>query len=121
MQNKTLHSFLFILLITAAFTLSVRAADIIGTWKAEFDTQIGMQKYTFTFKQDGDEITGKAVSEIEGQTNETELQECKLDEGIITFIARHGTFEFYLSAGRTGLQYGKVAGRLRAWRGLFLQ
>ena len=42
-----------IVLGLAAFG-SVRAADVTGVWKAEFDTQIGVQKYTYTLKQDGD-------------------------------------------------------------------
>jgi enterochelin esterase-like enzyme len=36
------------------------AADVTGVWTAEFDTQIGVQKYTYTLKQDGDRVTGKA-------------------------------------------------------------
>ena len=36
------------------------ATDVTGTWKSDFDTQIGHQKYTFTFKQDGAKLTGKA-------------------------------------------------------------
>jgi len=86
MQNRTLHSFSLIILIIAAFTLTARAADITGTWTAEFDTQIGVQKYTFTFKQNGTEITGKAVSDIEGERQEVELQDLKLQEDTITFI-----------------------------------
>src|ERR1039457_4593425 len=27
-----------------------RAADVAGQWRAEFDTQIGVQKYLFTFQ-----------------------------------------------------------------------
>ena len=30
--------------------------DVSGTWKADFDTQKGLQKYTFTFKQEGNKI-----------------------------------------------------------------
>ena len=41
----------------AAKTLTT---DVTGTWKAEFDTQIGLQKYTFVLKQDGPSLTGKA-------------------------------------------------------------
>ncbi len=33
---------------------SVQAADVAGAWRAQFDTQIGVQKYTYTLKQDGD-------------------------------------------------------------------
>ena len=48
------------LLSLAAFSLSALAADVTGTWKAEFDTPRGLQKYTFTLKQDGTSVTGKA-------------------------------------------------------------
>jgi hypothetical protein len=51
------------------------AADIGGQWRAEFDTQIGLQKYVFTFQIDGSKVTGKAVSEVNGQKRETELKE----------------------------------------------
>src|SRR5829696_3838878 len=47
-------------LTLAVASLSAFAADITGTWKAEFDTQRGLQKYTFTLKQDGANVTGKA-------------------------------------------------------------
>ena len=68
-----------------AVSCLVRAADISGTWKAEFDTQIGVQKYTFTLKQDGATLTGKAVSEINGEKRETELKQGKF-EGETDFV-----------------------------------
>ncbi len=40
------------LLTLALFSLPALAADVTGTWKAEFETQRGLQKYTFTLKQD---------------------------------------------------------------------
>jgi opacity protein-like surface antigen len=43
------------------------AADVAGTWTAEFDTQIGVQKYVFTFKVDGEKLTGTADAERMGQ------------------------------------------------------
>ena len=39
-------------------TVAALAADVTGTWTAEFDTQIGVQKYVFTFKVDGEKLTG---------------------------------------------------------------
>lgn len=51
------------------------AADVTGTWKSEFDSQIGRQKYTYTLKQDGTNLTGKANSEVNGQKREAELKE----------------------------------------------
>jgi enterochelin esterase-like enzyme len=64
----------------------INAADISGTWKSEFDSQIGVQKYTFTFKQDGTNLTGKANSEVADRKRETELKEAKLDGDKISFV-----------------------------------
>ena len=66
--------------------LNTRAADIAGQWRAEFDSQIGRQKYTYTLKQEGDKLTGKANSEINGQKRETPLSEGKLDGDKVSFI-----------------------------------
>jgi enterochelin esterase-like enzyme len=86
MRNRTFHSILFTLLAIVLFPFSVSAADVNGTWKAEFDTQIGLQKYTFNLKQDGTKITGMAVSDIEGEKQEVELQEGKLKGDTLSFV-----------------------------------
>ena len=67
------------LLLAAAFPLSLLAADVTGTWKADFETQRGLQKYTFTLKQEGTKLTGKANSEVGDRKRETELTEGKVD------------------------------------------
>jgi enterochelin esterase-like enzyme len=64
----------------------VLAADVTGTWKAEFDTQIGQQKYTFTLKQDGTNVTGKANSEIRGEKYEAELKQGRIDGDTVAFV-----------------------------------
>lgn len=74
------------LLLVAAFSLSALPADISGTWKADFDTQRGLQKYTFTLKQDGANITGKVNVERDGEKREAELNEGKLEGDTITFV-----------------------------------
>jgi hypothetical protein len=43
------------------------AADVSGTWTAEFETQIGVQKYVYTFKVDGEKLTGTADAERMGE------------------------------------------------------
>jgi enterochelin esterase-like enzyme len=73
-------------LTLAVFSLSAFAADVTGTWKAEFDTQRGLQKYTFTLKQDGTSVTGKASAEREGEKREAELKEGKVEADTITFV-----------------------------------
>ena len=47
-------------LVFALFTAAV-AADITGKWAAEFDTQIGAQKYMYDFKVDAGKLTGTAA------------------------------------------------------------
>lgn len=60
--------------------------SVAGKWKAEFDTQIGMQKYTYEFKVDGDKLTGKAIGEREMGTNEVEITEGKINKDEISFV-----------------------------------
>src|SRR5437763_15113233 len=67
-------------------SLSALAADITGTWKAEFNTERGLQKYTFTLKQDGTSVTGKANVERDGEKREAELKEGKVDGETVTFV-----------------------------------
>jgi enterochelin esterase-like enzyme len=74
------------LLILAALPLSLLAADVTGTWKADFDTQIGLQKYTFTLKQDGATVTGKASADTAGEKREAELKEGKVAGDTLTFV-----------------------------------
>src|SRR3954470_5345291 len=74
------------LLILAMASLSALAADITGTWKAEFNTQRGLQKYTFTLKQDGTSVTGKATVERDGEKREAKLKEGKVEGNTVTFV-----------------------------------
>jgi alpha-D-xyloside xylohydrolase len=67
-------------------SLAAPLAQVAGTWKAEFDTQIGMQKYTYTLKQDGTHVSGKALADINGEKQETELTEGKISGDTITFV-----------------------------------
>jgi len=74
------------LLTLAVASLSALAADITGTWKAEFETQRGLQKYTFTLKQDGTSVTGKANVERDGEKREAELKEGKVEGDTVRFV-----------------------------------
>ena len=71
---------------SAATTASTAAGDISGTWHAEFDTQIGMQKYQFTFKVADGKLTGKANAEVNDQKRETDLQDGKVTGDTVTFV-----------------------------------
>src|SRR4030095_11795373 len=79
------------LLVACAFLLSgfisqVLAADVTGIWHSEFDSQIGHQIYTFTFKQDGSKLTGKANSEAGDRKREAELKEGKVEGDTVSFV-----------------------------------
>src|SRR5450755_133419 len=75
-----------ILLALAALPLSVLAVDVTGTWKADFDTQRGLQKYTFTLKQDGTNVTGRAKVELTDTNRETDLKEGKVSGDTVSFV-----------------------------------
>ena len=78
-------------LILAACALAVigvaRAQDIVtGKWKGEFDSQIGLQKYTFDFKVAGTNLTGKAIGERDMGTNEVTITEGTVSANNIFFV-----------------------------------
>jgi hypothetical protein len=66
--------------------LPARAADATGKWTAEFDTQVGVQKYTFDLTAADGKLTGKASFERMGQKGDAELQEGKVDGDLVSFI-----------------------------------
>jgi hypothetical protein len=74
------------LLISPALLAAEMADDLTGTWKAEFDSPVGIQNYTYVIKQDGTKLTGKITGIIEGQKNETDLLEGKFEGGVVSFV-----------------------------------
>jgi enterochelin esterase-like enzyme len=62
------------------------AVDFTGTWKSEFNTQIGVQKYRFVLKQEGTKISGKAQAEIGNEQKESQVTEGKADGDRISFV-----------------------------------
>lgn len=49
--------------LVLGLALSAWATDITGQWTATFNTQVGEQHYTYTFKVDGEKLTGTAKSD----------------------------------------------------------
>jgi enterochelin esterase-like enzyme len=74
------------LLALAVLSISALAADVTGIWKADFDTQRGLQKYTFTLKQDGVSVTGKASVERDGEKREADLKEGRGAGDTVSFV-----------------------------------
>jgi hypothetical protein len=78
-------------LFVAAFGLSLASAqtppdkpapvDITGKWTASFDTQIGVQTYTYEFAVKDGVVTGK----ISSSNGEAKLTDGKYDGATVTF------------------------------------
>ncbi|HYA78958.1 MAG TPA: hypothetical protein VED19_00440 [Candidatus Nitrosopolaris sp.] len=60
--------------------------NITGKWKAEFDSQIGIQKYTYDFKVTGTNLTGRAIGIREMGTNEVTITEGTVSTNGIFFV-----------------------------------
>lgn len=75
-----------LLFALGALPLSLSAADITGVWNSEFDSQIGVQKYTYTLKQDGTNLTGKASMETGDQKNQSDIKEGRVDGDKVSFV-----------------------------------
>jgi hypothetical protein len=73
---------LFLTALALVFLFSAWAADATGKWTAEFDTAIGVQKYTYDLKADGSKLTGKAISRL----GENDIQEGKVNGDEISFV-----------------------------------
>jgi enterochelin esterase-like enzyme len=84
-----IHKFVKIPIMLLALALCpclVHGADVTGTWQAQFDTQRGLQKYTFTLKQDGTNVTGKASVDTDGEKREADLKEGKIAGDTVSFV-----------------------------------
>jgi hypothetical protein len=66
--------------------VTANGADITGKWTAEFDTQVGLQKYTFQLAAAGEKVTGKAFFERMGEKGEADLLEGKLVGDKVSFV-----------------------------------
>jgi hypothetical protein len=70
-----------------AFIGMAHAGDnVAGKWKGQFESQIGLQKYTFEFKVAGTNLTGTATGEREMGTNTVMITEGKISQDAISFV-----------------------------------
>ena len=97
-----------VLLSLSAGPVAAQGAGVVGKWKAEFDTQIGLQKYVYTFKQVGAALTGAANAEMAGEKREKRdvvLRDVKVNGDTLTFTE---TIEFQGNA--IPITYTGIAG-----------
>ncbi len=64
----------------------LRAADVNGRWKAEFQVQDSQMKYTYEFKADGDKLTGKCFRDRDGEKATNAVQDGKIKGDEISFV-----------------------------------
>jgi hypothetical protein len=79
------------------------AAGVDGTWAASFDTQVGKQTYTYTFKVEGATLTGTAKGNL---ITDSVLSDGKVDGNKISFVEK-GT---YMGMPLTFNYTGELAG-----------
>ncbi|HTS60898.1 MAG TPA: hypothetical protein VMH28_02680 [Candidatus Acidoferrales bacterium] len=66
----------------AAFAMIALAADISGNWKATAEGPNGAMERTFTFKVDGNKVTGESTSSMMGKS---QISDGKIEGDTVTF------------------------------------
>ena len=80
---KYVQAALVAVLMVVAVSAHAWAADITGSWRASFDTQIGTQDYMYTFVVKDTALTGKIQSEMGGTS---EILEGKVVGDKVSFV-----------------------------------
>lgn len=70
-------------LLIAVLAAVASAADITGNWKADLQAPQGMVQVNYTFKQDGDKLTGTWQA---AQSPTVEITEGKITGDKVTFV-----------------------------------
>jgi hypothetical protein len=68
--------------LLAVPAIAGEAPSIAGTWTTTFESQVGEQKYTYTFKVEAGKLTGTAKSNL----GEGSITDGKIDKDTVTFI-----------------------------------
>jgi len=74
-----------ILAAICVFSALAQTANVAGTWTARFDTQVGKQEYTYTFKVEGGTLTGTAKGNL---ITDSTVSDAKIDGNKITFVEK---------------------------------
>jgi hypothetical protein len=94
-----------VLVFALMFTEVALSADVSGKWKADFQTADGQKvQNVFTFKVDGEKLTGTVYSSLAGS-------EAKIEEGQVKGDAIAFAITRNLGGNEARFRYkGKVAG-----------
>jgi hypothetical protein len=85
---KTCNRIITLTALTLALAGTAWGGDetVAGKWKGQFDSQIGLQKYTYEFKIDGTNLTGRAFGIRENGTNDVAITGGKINKDEISFV-----------------------------------
>lgn len=92
------------------------APDIGGRWQAEFETQIGLQKYQFDFQVKDGKLTARATAETGEQKRDVEFIESSLAGDTIRFVEvrqiqdNEIRIEYTGKVGEKGIQFTRKVG-----------
>src|SRR5215469_2268999 len=84
MKSHILEAFLIALTLALAGS-AVAQNNITGTWKSQFNSQIGTQDYMFELKIDGTNLAGRAIGKRENGTNDVAITNGRIDGNKISF------------------------------------
>ena len=105
-MNKIVNAITLAACVLTIVGVARAQENITGKWKAEFDSQIGIQKYTYDFKVTGTNLTGKAIGIREMGTNEVAITEGTVSTNGIFFVE-----PLKFGDNETRIEYtGKVSG-----------
>ncbi len=93
---------LLALLALLCFSFAAAAASVDGKWTAEVPGRAGTQTQTYTFKADGDKVTGSLTT----QRGDTPIEDGKLSGDTLTFTVT--------MQGRGGEQKVSFTGKVAA-------
>lgn len=82
---KPRHLLAFASIVLCSFNVHA-AADLVGHWTSDFDSQIGPQKYTYDFSGEGADLTGKATYDHSMGKGESKLTAIKISGDSVSFI-----------------------------------
>lgn len=87
-----------VLVATLVLSTALLAADVSGTWSGEMPARGETAKVTFTFKADGDKLTGTMT----GPQGEVTLQEGKISGNQISFSTTGGNAKILFQGAVSG-------------------
>jgi hypothetical protein len=74
--------FIAMMALAAGAALAAEPVNLSGTWTTKFESQVGEQSYTYTFKVEGGKLTGTAKSNL----GEGPITDGKVDKNTVTFV-----------------------------------